>query len=353
MMEKIQMAKRIAVYGAQATACGVVLSLIVAFKRVPEAVIVSDMSGNPEEIFGVSVIPIENAQNLKDCLILVATPIYVHNEIMETLYANGFQTIIPIANELEYEIMAAYYRGATRFDLLEDIPQSGGTPDIGIFRVCSARDAIVKEALLTHMREFVTNIQAGAAISGHMPGVLTDDVGENISERNSRYSELTATYWVWKHVTTAFKGIYHYRRLLHLTEADLLRLNHLDAVLPLPMVKYPNASAQFKRYISNDTFEVIMGLLKSRNDDYYAFAHQYWYEPYLYNYNMLIARAQVFDDYCSFLFDILFKVEHYFDSRRIPKQERYIGYIGEILTSLYFMANSHLKIGHTRRTNLI
>lgn len=46
-------------------------------------------------------------------------------------------------------------------------------------------------------------VQVGRAISQtELPFAVGDDTGDNISDRNRHYCELTAHYWAWKTCTT-------------------------------------------------------------------------------------------------------------------------------------------------------
>lgn len=46
------------------------------------------------------------------------------------------------------------------------------------------------------------------ALEGYQP----DNEGENISEKNPYYSELTAVFWAWKNLKADYIGLVHYRR---------------------------------------------------------------------------------------------------------------------------------------------
>ena len=43
-------------------------------------------------------------------------------------------------------------------------------------------------------------------------GYPGDDTGDNISEKNTNYCELTGMYWLWKNCNCDIIGICHYRR---------------------------------------------------------------------------------------------------------------------------------------------
>ena len=58
-------------------------------------------------------------------------------------------------------------------------------------------------------------IWAGAEINPNYKGQYQgDNVGDNISFKNSNYNELTVLYWAWRNSQADIKGLVHYRRYI-------------------------------------------------------------------------------------------------------------------------------------------
>ena len=355
LVERIKKAGRIAIYGAQATACGVASALIDVFGNVPEAIIVSNLKGNPIEIRGVKVIELKEAFELKDCLILVAVPVNLHEEILSVLCRNGFTNYTTIDSDAEYELMSLYYKKVRRFPLLRDAAPADAIPNVKILMARSVFDKELSDAdLLNFNKRGIQEIHAGAALSEDRIAEITDKDGDNISKHNRQFSELTVTYWAWKNVEADYKGICHYRRVLDIPEDDYNKLSSVDVVLPLPFTVYPNASSQFLRFIHEEEYNALLLALREIAPEYYVAAHKFWYEPYLYNYNILIAKEKIFNSYCEFIFNVLFAVKKSFSDKGIRQNNRYIGYLGEILTSLYFMVNEkQVRVAHAKKLWLV
>ena len=293
----------------------------------------------------------------------MATPEPYHAEIKSILNNLAFSNYICIDSHMEYRVMSQYYRKRNRFKLLEDcIPINANNEeciykelfDVKILMAkCHVDPKILGEY---NFNDWVVPIQVGAALTDKRISELTDDTGVSISEKNRNYCELTATYWAWKNLESKYKGICHYRRVFSINEKELYAIKNcdIDVVLPLPFICNPDASGQYRRYIKDADLELVKIALKELYLDYFIALKEISKKPYLYNYNMLIAKRAVFDKYCEWMFPILKRIEELSDIKNGKRNDRYIGYIGEILTALYFLYNKdNLNVVHGEKKWLI
>ena len=78
-------------------------------------------------------------------------------------------------------------------------------------------------------------IQVGKSLSEFNLGFQGDNTGDNISEMNSMFCELTAHYWAWKNLKDVdYIGLCHYRRYFDIiiTEENIEKLmSECDVIL--------------------------------------------------------------------------------------------------------------------------
>jgi len=171
---------------------------------------------------------------------------------------------------------------------------------------------------------------------------------------------LTALYWIWKQKLAVealpdrenrqYFGLAHYRRLLALSQDDLLRLvdNDVDVVMPYPLLYEPDIRAHYKRYLNEADWRAMLRALNELQPVYAAAFSEILAQQYLYNFNIILARKSVLREYCEWLFPILERVEELSVPKGCDREDRYIGYMGETLETLYFMKNAEkYTIVHT------
>lgn len=319
-----------AIYGAQVVAYGAYRAVEALYGRKPECFVVGGLEGNPSEIDGV---PVRTAQALpKDTAVVVCVTELLHREILESLREKGFHRVFPLTCHEEFLLMSAYFRGIGKFPVL---PRSMDEPvELGLYEVRNHRDKPL--AAPPALLPFERSIQAGAALVPERVAQLTDDTGENISRKNRQYCEMSATYWVWKNTHHAWKGIEHYRRHL-LVRPEQLH-GDVDAVLPLPYLCYPNTVAQFRRFVSEAVLQAMLKALKTLHPDRFEDYRAILYGPYQYTYNLVCARAEVFDDYCRWFFEITEYMEGMAGEAPELESTRALSYVAEALTNLYFQS---------------
>ncbi len=199
----------------------------------------------------------------------------------------------------------------------------------------------------------ITPIQVGAALTSERLGILTDDIDENISERNAKYCEMTAFYWMWRNDTVAdYLGLCHYRRFwVDLDKiVEKLQTTDIDAVLPLPTLCEHSVHEDYLLKYIPKVWQPMMEVMKRRSPDYYEAAQEIFKGKIFYASNMCILRREVLDDLCEWMFPIVMEVEEIVGDIEDPYYNRYAGFCTERLITLYFLYNKHhWKIAHAEK----
>lgn len=182
-------------------------------------------------------------------------------------------------------------------------------------------------------------IQVGKVLHSDIDlGFIGDNTGDNISEKNASYCELTALYWGWKNLkNTAIKGLAHYRRYLKLSPENIKKyLHEYDLIIPTLIYRPWNVAIELTIWTSlEDTYRLI-DILKLKYPEHGPLIDEYFMTNNCFSrLNMLIAPARIYDEYCEFLFDILSEFEKDYKPYIFSRQRRIMGYLGEPLLGLW------------------
>ncbi|MBR1391661.1 MAG: DUF4422 domain-containing protein [Lachnospiraceae bacterium] len=185
-------------------------------------------------------------------------------------------------------------------------------------------------------------IQVGAAKTTDYIQDVRDDLGDNISNKNASYCELTALYWIWKHSRADIVGLEHYRRCFVLTEDEINEiLSHDDIIVAEPYFYRMSLEKEYCQSHLADDWENMKRAIERRYPDYQGKMQEIFDQNALIPYNMYIAGKSICDEYCKWLFPILEEVESMGSSKaRDAYQGRYLGFLGERLFTLYIRSNS-------------
>lgn len=203
-------------------------------------------------------------------------------------------------------------------------------------------------------------IQCGAAIDTLIDGAIYDNVGDNISEKNREYCELTAHYYAWKNVSADYYGFCHYRRFfcfnnknipylvrekLSKNDVKLLGTPELieslareyDIIIPrsedMGLSVWEHYSSAKYHYITD--LELFIRLLKKKCPDISTTADRYLEQNKQFFCNMFILKKDLFFEYCETLFDILSDFDALKKRHGNFQADRTDGYLGEVFTGIF------------------
>lgn len=372
------------IFGAQGYALGTYEAMKTLYpEREILFFMVSSLEGNPDALAGIPVKELAavstsfSDEEKKEIEVIIATPENVQQEIEEILDKYGFSNHSRLTSELWGELMDAFHAKSGDFTPLAAYSVNGATSTgLNIFFARSHKDKELKTKIVRP--EYMHAIQVGAANTDERIAEITDATGDNISAKNGNYCEITGLYWIWKNILCGeacesrgvkegdymddghdvqgqtvsgakYFGLAQYRRSFELTEDDLRRLfcNDIDVLLPYPLMYEPDINKHHERYLKDADWTALLTALKEVSPEYAEAFTGVLGQQWMYNYNVIIAKAQVLRDYCEWLFPILERVEELSVPKGSERSDRYIGYMVEMLETLYFMRNrDKLKIAH-------
>lgn len=258
--------------------------------------------------------------------------------------------------------------------------------------------------------EIYKPVQVGTDLVDFSLDILKDNKGDNISQKNKTFAELTMLYWVWKNKMDAdYIGICHYRRYFYplfsfkfffirflnenfkkiinfFTKSSAREVQNLkrkeimqnsiktkikkflqiegidknnflkkkskidnnllalikkyDIIMPLRITTYKNnikhtwENTSFK----GNTWEVTKRIIKSKMAKKYFLSFCKIEKSYrMSGANMVIMKKEIFNEYCNWLFNLLFYLEsdsehHY---KRKKNEERIFGMLSETLLNVF------------------
>lgn len=322
--------------------------------------LVSCAENNPDKIDDIPVKTVSDMVVMdRNDVVAVATKMQYHQEVEHILLQKGFHNIVLMTPELDNVIKRVYFQKRFKmenkpFGELSDkyYKRLGKKQLKNKFMMFVVKSVVDKKAdVSAYEKWWISDIQAGASLTEQTIAEFKDNTGENISCKNRSYCELTAIYWIWKNITTEYVGVCHYRRRFVLTEENLSFIieKQVDVVLPVPTGCEPSVRENYCERHKKEDWDIMMQILGEYYPEYYSVAEKIFEDNYYYACNMWIMKKEICNRFCLWLFDILNKIEQRCDCRRENDtyQHRYIGFLAERLTTLYFKYYAdNLKIAY-------
>lgn len=190
-------------------------------------------------------------------------------------------------------------------------------------------------------------------------GYQADNKGDNISSKNPYFCELTGLYWAWKNLNADYIGLAHYRR--HFSNATKLpkdiegrincvinseeldnKLKNVDIILPKKRNYYiETIYKHYKHTMYIEPLDETGKILAEKYSEYLPEFEKLKKVTHMHAFNMFIMKKQYLDQYCEWLFDILFELEKRIDVSEYDSfHARFFGRVSERLLDVWINTNN-------------
>lgn len=188
-------------------------------------------------------------------------------------------------------------------------------------------------------------MQVGCRWAKKRYGECFDDEGDSIAEYNRNLAEMTAAYAVWKKQSGAvYKGLCHYRRHYVITGQEIKRMQSegIDVLLTIPRYAPYGIKNMFlaETPVKEPVYEMMLQAIKECHPEDEAEFAAYMEDCLYYPNNMVVAKAEIYDSYCEWIFPVLMRMSELDKETGYGHEsDRHVAYAAELLTSFYFVKN--------------
>ncbi len=182
-------------------------------------------------------------------------------------------------------------------------------------------------------------------------GYQKDNENDNISLKNPFFCELTGLYWAWKNLDADYIGLAHYRRhfaskkinkkdlfnsVLTLEEADKI-LDSTDIITPKKRNYYiESLYSHYDHTLHIEPLDITGKIIEEKYPEYSNEFNKLKKRKSAHMFNMFIMKKDKLDEYCTWLFDILFELEKRVDNSKYDSfHARFYGRVSELLFDVW------------------
>lgn len=302
--------------------------MIQNYKRIQ----IEDIKKNEHYVIFTEMV---NEKPLIDKMEQLGFEMFYHYRFLKDFYLPSYYKFLDLSNS------------STTFSAVTDFNKIPEKSRIGMY-VLSHKECNIPQG------DLYQGMQVGSANKKKI-FLLQDINGENISNKNNQFCELTGIYWLWKNLNTDYIGICHYRRYFYDDSGEVLRepmirelLNNYDMIVPYPMkfksknIKYLPEDLDILTHYQQEHYITDLlnteKYLRRNNSEYCVDFWKTMAKKTCYGYNMFVTSKKIFDSYCEWLFPILFDLE---SSREMVWEDNYqkrvYGFLSERLFNVWIL----------------
>jgi len=179
-------------------------------------------------------------------------------------------------------------------------------------------------------------------------GYMGDDIGNNISDLNYLFGELTGLFWIWQNITGLdYVGLCHYRRyFLNNDRKPMNReqylevLNEYDAIVPIRAKCDTSYFDYYGRAHDSAYLLKIENIISKKFPDYLSYYKSAMNGTLFYSGNLIVSSLEIVKNYSEWLFGIFLELTDDLDLTGYDDyHKRIFGFLSEQMFFVYASKN--------------